>query len=70
MVHARDTKMNRKPIISFVDETCGRTRLTVRQFFVLKGNNELSVTLKSIFAPFLKPLSFLLAYHTLMRRQI
>ena len=25
VVHVRDTKMNRKPIINFGDETCGRT---------------------------------------------
>jgi len=36
MVHARDTKMNRKPIISFGDEACGRTRLPVRPFMYLK----------------------------------
>jgi hypothetical protein len=43
-VHARDIKMNRKPIISFVGETYGRTRLPVRSFCVVKGNNEQNVT--------------------------
>lgn len=70
MVHARDTKMNRKPIISFGDETCGRTWLPVLPFYVLKGNNELTLTLENVSALFLKSLSFLLAYHTTMRRQI
>jgi len=45
MAHGRGTKMNRKPIISFGDETYGRIRLPVPPFYVLKRNNELSVTL-------------------------
>jgi len=58
MAHARDTKIGRKPIISFGDETCGRTRLPVRPFYVLKGINELSVTLENTSAPFLNPCHF------------
>jgi hypothetical protein len=68
-VHARDTKMNRKPIISFGGEMCGRTRLPVRSFYVLKGNKEQNVILENTSVPFLKSLSFLLAYHTKTRRQ-
>lgn len=40
-----DTKMNRKPIISFEDESCGQTRLAVDSFYVLYENKEQHVIL-------------------------
>jgi hypothetical protein len=52
-VYGRDAEMHRKTIISFGDETCGRTRPPVCLFYVLRGNNGLSVTLENMSAPFL-----------------